>query len=127
MASILYAEKSQELERKNEEIKQAYKDMRTARMKATTRDAKNPLIVEANNWIKKLKEERAVIYEEIKPLRKQADEGVDKKALNEQYRKSVNGACSVKNTGGLRNQTADQVRQNFTTAREQSMKYSKPW
>jgi transposase len=124
VANILYAEKSEELKRKNKEISTAGDDMRTARMKASTRDGKNPLIVEANNWIKKLKEERAVIYEEIKPLRKEADKGVDKKALNEQYRNSVNAACSVKNSG-LRNQTAGQVKENFRTARKQSMKKPK--
>ena len=119
--SILYSEKLDELDAKNLQISEAYDAMRAARMKAGTRDAKNPLITEANRWIDTLKDERKVIYAEIKPLRDEADKHVDKKALTTKFRVKVKEAIRVGNCG-LRSKTAEQVKENFDTARAQLFK-----
>jgi transposase len=122
-AHRLYGEVAERLAAINEEIDQAYADKRTAQMQARTRDAsKSPLIKEAIAAIDKLREKRKAIYAEMKPIRKEADTHIDKKALTDAFRKTVNEAVKVKNTGGLYSVTADEVKRYFTTARERSFK-----
>tara|TARA_B100001093_G_scaffold500383_1_gene550770 strand:- start:87 stop:434 length:348 start_codon:yes stop_codon:yes gene_type:complete len=91
-------------------------------MKAGTRDASDPLIKQANVAIKALQDKRKAIYDELKPIKTEADTRVDKKALNDAFNKSVNKASQVKNTGGLYNVTAFEVQTNFKNARERPFK-----
>lgn len=121
-AHLLYGEVAEKLRAINEKINNAYDEKRTARMKAGTRDTNNPLIKEANAAIRLLQDKRQAIYEELKPIRTEADSRVDKKVLNDAFNKSVNEACQVKNTGGLYNVTAFEVGANFKNARDRSFK-----
>lgn len=121
-AHLLYGEIAEKLTAINEKIDVAYDSKRTARMKAGTRDASDPLIKQANAVIKTLQDKRKAIYEELKPIRTEADTRVDKKALNDAFNKSVNEASKVKNTGGLYNVTAFEVQTNFKNGRERSFK-----
>ena len=57
----------------------------------------------------------------MKPLKKDADTKIDKKALNDEYRKKCTKAVSVKNCGIYR-RTADQINANFRTARDKAFK-----
>ena len=91
-------------------------------MKAGTKDASNPLIKQANATIKTLQDRRKAIYDELRPIRTEADERVEKKALNKMFRDNVNAACRVENTSGLYSGTADEVRASFQNARERSFK-----
>ena len=69
-----YAEIYEKLLKWNADIKQAYDDKRTARMKAGTKDASHPLIMEANSIIDNLKEGRKTfINDEVRPLRIEID------------------------------------------------------
>ena len=121
-AHLLYGEVAEKLTAINEKIDGAYDDKRTARMKAGTRDASDPLIKQANVAIKALQDKRKAIYDELKPIRTEADTRVDKKALNDAFNTNVNEASQVKNTGGLYNVTAFEVQTNFKNARERSFK-----
>jgi len=121
-AHLLYGEVAERLAAIDEKIEQAYDDKRTARMKAGTRDAADPLIKEANAVIKALKDKRKAIYEELKPIRIEADKRVDKSALNSAFTKDINEATQSKNTGGLYSTTANEVKESFKTARDRSFK-----
>ena len=121
-AHLLYGEVAEKITAINEKIDKAYDDKRAARMRAGTRDASDPLIKEANAAIKALQDKRKTIYEELKPIRDEADTRVDKKALGDSFNKAVNEVSQVKNTGGLYNVTAFEVQTNFKNARERSFK-----
>ena len=120
-ASIAYSEKMDALEKKQEEISQAFDVLRQVRMEEGTKDESNPKLKLQRDVINRLKKEQGVIFDELKPLRKDADKAIDKKALNDDYRKKCNEAVSVKNCGIYR-RTADQIYANFRTAREKAFK-----
>ena len=65
--------------------------------------------------------EKGEIFAELKPLRKDADTKIDKKALNDEYREKCTKAISVKNCG-IYSRTADQIYANFRTARDKAFK-----
>lgn len=71
--------------------------------------------------LKRLFQETKDLSAELKPLRKDADGKIDKKALNEAYRNKCKQAISVKNCGIYR-RTADQIYANFRTARDKAFK-----
>ena len=121
-AHLLYGEVAEKLTAINEKIDGAYDDKRTARMKAGTRDASDPLIKQANAAIKALQDKCKAIYDELKPIRTEANARVDKKVLNENLRIAMNVACRKENTGGLTATTANQVKVNFQNAREKVLK-----
>lgn len=121
-AYLPYSEIAEKLTAINEKVDKAYDAKRTARMKAGTRDISNPLIRDANAVIKTLQSKRKEIYEELKPIRVEADQRVDKKAFNAAFRKAVNEASQAKNTCGLYNVTAFEIQANFKNARERSLK-----
>ena len=123
-AHLLYVEVAERLTAINEKIDNAYDDKRTARMKAGTRDASDALIKEANAVIKALQDKRKVIYEELKPIRAEADKRVDEKALGDAFKKAINEASQAKNTGGLYSGTSDEVKTHFQNARERTLKTS---
>ena len=116
-ASIAYSEKMDELEKKQEEISQAHDALRKVRMEEGTRDESNPKLTLQRDVINRLRKEQGVIFDELKPLRKEADKAIDTKQLNDEFRKKVNTAASVKNNG-LYNPTADEVVRNFKEARQ---------
>lgn len=120
-ASIDYAEKMDELEKKQEEISQAFDALRQVRMEEGTKDESNPKLKLQRDVINRLKKEQGEIFTELKPIRKDADKALDKKALNDDYRKKCNEAVSVKNCGIYR-RTADQIYANFRTARDKAFK-----
>ena len=120
-ASILYSEKMDDLEKKQEEISQAFNALRQVRMEEGTKDETNPKLKLQRSIINKLKKEQGEIFLELKPLRKDADTKIDKKALNDEYRDKCNKAISVKNCGIYR-RTADQIYANFRTARDKAFK-----
>ena len=120
-ASIAYSEKMDELEKKQEEISQAFDALRQVRMDEGTKDESNPKLKLQRDVINRLKKEQGVIFDELKPLRKDADEAIDKKALNDDYRKKCNEAVSVKNSG-IYSRTANQIYDNFRTARDRAFK-----
>ena len=119
---LLYGKMAKNLTAINKKIDNAYDDKRTARMKAGTKDASAPLIKEANDVINKLKDKRKAIYEQLKPIRIEADTQIDKRALSDHFNRAVKEACQVKNTGGLFRNTADEVSKNFKNARKRSFK-----
>ena len=116
-ASIAYSEKMDALEKKQEEISQAFDALRQVRMEEGTKDESNPKLKLQRDVINRLKKEQGVIFDELKPLRKDADKVLDTKQLNDDFRKKVNTAASVKNNG-LYNPTADEVVRNFKEARQ---------
>jgi transposase len=120
-ASDAYALVSESIALKKAEIDQAFKDKRSARMQAGTKDADHPLIVTANAVIDTLIAERKTLYDQAKPLRKQADEGLDKKALADQFQEAVKTARRVQQSG-ISSVLADQVVAYFQTAREKAFK-----
>jgi IS605 OrfB family transposase len=120
-ASIHYSEKMDELEKKQEEISAAFDALRQARMEEGTKDESNPRLKSERAVINRLKREQGEIYADLKPLRKEADGKVDKKALNDEYRDKCKQAVSVKNCGIYR-RTADQIYANFRTARDKAFK-----
>jgi hypothetical protein len=120
-ASDAYALISESIALKQAEIEQAIKDKRKARMEAGTKDADHPLIVSANAVIDTLMAERKTLYEQAKPLRKQADESLDKKALSDQFREAVKRAQRVEQAG-ISATLANQVAAYFQTAREKAFK-----
>jgi IS605 OrfB family transposase len=120
-ASILYSEKMDELESKQEELLQAFAALRQARMEESTKDESNPRLKSERAIINRLKAEQGEIFVELKPLRKEADSKIDKKALNDDFRIKCNQAVSVKNSK-VYSRTADQVHADFKTARKKSFK-----
>jgi len=97
-ASIHYSEKMDELEKKQEEISAAFDALRQARMEEGTKDESNPRLKSERAVINRLKREQGEIFAELKPLRKEADGKIDKKALNDEYRDKCKQAVSVKNS-----------------------------
>ena len=95
-ASILYSEKMDDLEKKQQEISQAFDALRQVRMEEGTKDETNPKLKLQRSIINKLEKEKGEIFAELKPLRKGADTKIDKKALNEEYREKCKQAISVK-------------------------------
>jgi len=118
---ILYSEKMDELEQKEQVIGEAFEALRQVRMEEGTRDESNPKLKLQKGVINKLKKEQGEIFAELKPLKKDADTKIDKKALNDEYRKKCTKAVSVKNCGIYR-RTADQINANFRTARDKAFK-----
>ena len=76
----LVIEKMDELEKKQEEISQAFDALRLVRMEERTKDESNPKLKLQRDVINRLKKEQGVIFDELKPLRKDADKAIDKKA-----------------------------------------------
>ena len=120
-ASILYSERMDDLEKKNDEISEAFDGLRQARMDEGTKDESNPRLKSERAIINRLKEERSTIYADLKPLRKDADDKIDKKALNDDYRNKCKAAVSVKNSK-IYSRTAEQIYANFRTARDKAFK-----
>ena len=96
-ASILYSEKMDDLEKKQEEISQAFDALRQVRMEESTKAETNPKLKLQRSIINKLKKEQGEIFLELKPLRKHVDTKIDKKVLNDEYRDKCKRAVSVKN------------------------------
>ena len=121
-ASILYSEKMDELDKKNEDITLAFKGLNQARMDEGTKDETGNKRLKAERAvIDRLKKEKGDISAELKPLRAEADKSIDKKALNDAYRRKCNEAVSAK-VSGVYSQTAGQVYANFRTARDKAFK-----
>lgn len=121
-ASILYSEKMDELDKKNEDISGAFNGLNQARMDEGTKDETGNKRLQAERAIiNRLKKEQKEIYAELKPLRQEADKAVDRKALNDEYRKKCNTAVSAK-VSGIYRRTADQIYANFRTARDKAFK-----
>lgn len=73
-ASILYSEKMDELDKKNEDISEAFNGLNQARMDEGTKDETGNKRLQAERAIiNRLKKEQKEIYAELKPLRKEAD------------------------------------------------------
>ena len=98
---IFYSEKMDELEQKEQVIGEAFEALRQVRMEEGTRDESNPKLKLQKGVINKLKKEQGEIFAELKPLKKDADTKIDKKALNDEYREKCKQAVSVKNCGIL--------------------------
>lgn len=113
---------SESLKLLEQEIDAAYEAKRDARKQAGTRDPSHELIQAANATINGLKEQRRGLWESAKAARKRADQLIDKKALNDDFRQAVNEAQHVKNTGGLNANSANQVADYFRTARDKAFK-----
>lgn len=108
----------------NKKISEAYEAKRTARMKAGTKDATHPLIIEANEKKNALLKECKELYEARKPLAKKADEKIGKKRkkqLNKAFNDAVNVAIKGENSQ-LGSETANSIRQYFRTARDKAFK-----
>jgi len=121
-ASILYSEKMDELDKKNEDITEAFNGLNKARMDEGTKDETgNKRLLAERAIINRLKKEKGDIYAELKPLRKEADKSIDKKALNDAYRQKCNDAVSAKVSGVYR-RTAEQIYANFKTAKDKASK-----
>ena len=116
-ASVEYSEKMDELEKKQQQISDAFDGLRQARMSEGTKDESNPRLKAERAVINRLKDEQRDIFAALKPLRKDADKNLDTKQLNDDFRVKVNTAASVKNNG-LYNPTADEVVRNFKEARQ---------
>lgn len=86
-----------------------------------TKDESNPRLKSERAIINRLKEEQSTIYADLKPLRKDADDKIDKKALNDDYRNKCKAAVSVKNSK-IYSRIAEQIYANFRTAREKAFK-----
>ena len=79
-ASILYSEKMDELDKKNEDITLAFKGLNQARMDEGTKDETGNKRLKAERAvIDRLKKEKGDISAELKPLRAEADKSIDKK------------------------------------------------
>ena len=74
-----------ELDAKQQEISQAFDALKQVRMEEGTKDESNPKLKLERDIINRLKKERGVIFAELKPLRKAADKGIDKKDPNKAY------------------------------------------
>ena len=68
-SSILYSEKMDELEQKEQVIGEAFDALRQVRMEEGTRDESNPKLKLQRGIINKLKKEQGEIVAELKPLR----------------------------------------------------------
>jgi IS605 OrfB family transposase len=121
-ASILYSEKMDELDKKNEDISEAFNGLNQARMDEGTKDETGNKRLQAERAIiNRLTKEQKEIYAELNPLRKEADKTVDKKALNDEYRKKCNTAVSAK-VSGVYSRTAGELYAYFRTARDKAFK-----
>ena len=121
-ANIFYSEKMDELDKKNNDISEAFDGLNKARTEEGTKDETgNKRLLAQRSIINRVKQERVQIYAELKPLREKADKDVDKKALNDAYRKKCNTAVSAK-VSGVFSQTAGQIHANFKTARDKAFK-----
>ena len=109
-ASISYSDKMDELEKRQEEISQAFDALRQVRMEEGTKDESKPKLKLQRDVINKLKKEQGVIFDEFKPLRKEADKAIDTKQLNDGFREKINTAASVTNNGLCNPTTNDVVR-----------------
>ncbi len=67
---ILYSEKMDELEQKEQVIGEAFEALRQVRMEEGTRDESNPKLKLQKGVINKLKKEQGEIFAELKPLKK---------------------------------------------------------
>lgn len=117
-----YALISESIKRAEAAVEAAFEAKREARKQAGTRDASHPLIRAAIDEINRLKQNRRELWATAKAARKRADGSIDKAALNKAFRDAVNAAQRVGNTGGLNSTTANQVADNFQTARERAFK-----
>jgi transposase len=117
-----YAKMTKKLAAINEKIEKALGEKRLARTKAQTINPSHPLIKKANVIVEELKEKRKILYNELKPIRDEADTRINKRSLNYNFKKSINEAVKVGNTGGLYSKTANAILDNFKTARERTFK-----
>ncbi len=120
-ASIEYSEKMDDFERLQQDIKLQKVALRKARMEDGSKTGDTPRVQSEYAALKRLFQGSKELGAELKSIRKDADKAVDKKALNDDYRKRCNEAISVKNCGIYR-RTADQIYVNFRTAREKAFK-----
>jgi len=120
-ASIHYSEKMDEFDTLQKSITLQKKALRQARMEDGSKTGETPRVKSEYAALKRLFQESKDLSAELKPLRKDVDGKIDKKALNEAYRDKCKQAVSVKNCGIYR-RTADQIYVNFGTARDKAFK-----
>lgn len=121
-ADAEYKKLGEQLDTLEEQISIAFQDKRKARGAAGTRDADDPLVKAANEKITALKRQRSALWKAIKPARIRADKLIDKKALNDDFRRRVNAAQRVENTDGLNGACANEVARYFKVARDRAFK-----
>ena len=120
-ASIDYTEKMDEFEKLQRDIGLQKAALNKARMKDGSKTGDTPRVKAEYAALKRLFQDSKELSAILKVIRKDADKALDKKALNDDYRKKCNEAVSVKNCGIYR-RTADQIYANFRTAREKAFK-----
>jgi len=120
-ASIHFSEKMDEFDALQKNITLQKKALRQARMEDGSKTGETPRVKSEYAALKRLFQESKDLSAELKPLRKDVDGKIDKKALNEAYRDKCKQAVSVKNCGIYR-RTADQIYVNFGTARDKAFK-----
>ena len=118
-ASIEYSEKMDDFERLQQDIKLQKVALRKARMEDGSKTGDTPRVKSEYAALKRLFQGSKELSAELKSIRKDADKVVDKKALNDDYRKRCNEAISAKKCGIYR-RTSDQIYANFRTAREKA-------
>ena len=106
---------------KKEDISQAHDALQQVRMEEGTKDEINPQLKLQRDVLNRLKEEQGVIFDELKPLRKEADKGLDEKALNDDFRNKCKEALSEKKCG-IYCRTAAQIYADFRTAKDRAFK-----
>ena len=67
-----------ELEKKQDEISQAFDTLRQVHMEEGAKDLSNPTLKLQRDVINRLKKEQGEIFAELKPLRKDAEKALDK-------------------------------------------------
>ena len=117
-----YADIADQLTDLEEKISAAFDEKRTARMHAQSRSGKHPLIAKANERIDELKSQQRELWKLQREPRKRASEGIDRKKLNSAFNENLKQAQRIRNTGGLDNQTANEVARNFKEARQEYFK-----
>ena len=99
-------------------IKEAYRQKNIIENQVGTKDKYHPENEKQWTQIRELKKQRKQFYDEIvKPLRQQADKLIDKKALNEDFKRQCNVACLKENNGGIYSHNAGAVKDYFDTSR----------
>ena len=120
-ASIEYSEKMDDFEKLQQDIKLQKVALRKARMEDGSKTGDTPRVKSEYAALKRLFQDSKELSADLKPIRKDADTKIDKKALNDEYRDKCKRAVSVKNCK-IYSVTAGQINANFRTARDKAFK-----
>lgn len=124
-ASLEYRELAKALEWQEEQITNAYKERRSARAAASSRDPEHPKIKPVVLKINQLKAKRKELWETIRPIRAEAGKLIDpslRKGLNTDFNEACKEPLKVENCDYTHSISAQAIAKNFKDMRDTALK-----